>query len=124
MCKATWASQRTCQQCRGVQGVPSESHRSIVTLCLPTVRCVPGGSVPAGTLRAADEAAGAAAAVSELTLDRLAMDELCDGKGDAMATVIYGHSAKSEREEADRALASSSVPQSMSAQGPLVGPLL
>jgi hypothetical protein len=35
--------------------------------------------------------------VSEVTLDRLAMDELCDEKGDAMATVIYGHRQEIER---------------------------
>lgn len=68
----------------------------MVTLCLPTVRCVPGGSVPAGTLRAV-AAAGAETAVSEVALDRLAMDELCDEKGDAMATVIDGHRQELER---------------------------
>jgi hypothetical protein len=83
----------------------------MVTLCLPTVRCVPGGSVPAGTLRAAAAAAGAGAetAVSEVTLDRLAMDELCDEKGDAMATVIYGHRQEKERER-ELAFTSSFVP--------------
>jgi hypothetical protein len=84
----------------------------MVTLCLPTVRCVPGGSVPAGTLRAAAAAAAGAgpeAAVSEVTLDRLAKDELCDEKGDAMARVIYGHRQEKERER-ELAFTSSSVP--------------
>jgi len=59
----------------------------MVTLCFPTVTSVPGGSVPAGTFRCATVAVdGADDDVSEPTLARLAIDELCDEYVDVMAT--------------------------------------
>jgi len=59
----------------------------MATLYLPTVTSVPGGSVPAGTLRCAAAAVeGTDDDLTEPTLDRLATDELCDEYGDVMAT--------------------------------------
>lgn len=55
--------------------VPSDNHRSIVTLCLPTVTRVPGGSVPAGTFLVGMTLGGA---VSDAVFERLARDELCE----------------------------------------------
>lgn len=58
--------------------LPSDSHRSIVTLCWPTVSTVPAGIVPAGAFlwgRAADPARDEAGFDG---IDRLPRDALCE----------------------------------------------
>jgi len=73
----------------------------MTTLCLPTVTSVPGGRVPAGTLRCAAAAVdGAEDDVSGLALDRLATDELCDEYVDVMATARKEEGARGDSRSA------------------------
>jgi hypothetical protein len=61
--------------------IPSDNHRSIVTLCFPTVTTVPGGSVPAGTFLVGRTVDGAE---RDVAFERLAREEVCEEYGDAI----------------------------------------
>jgi hypothetical protein len=71
MCKAAFKSESS-----EAGNIPSDSHLSIVTLCLPTVTSVPGGRVPAGTFLAGM----AAGAEMDVVAVRLAREVFCEEK--------------------------------------------